>query len=513
MRYFTAYTYRFILVVFLSGFTGIISPASGQSMFEFLKVLPTDGAESESFGIAIDIDGGIVAVGKPSDDDNGYFSGSVYLFNAVTGVQFDKLHPSDGAEDDQFGGSVAIDDGIVVVGAWHNEDNGWASGSAYLFDAFTGVQLAKLLPLDGEEGDNFGMSVAIGDGIVAIGARLDDDSGDNAGAVYLFDAYTGVQLHKLLAADGEGGESFAYVAIDDGIVAVGAPNDNDNGASSGSAYLFDASTGVQLFKLLPNYGATNDRFGSSIAIDNGIVVVGAKYDDPYGQDSGSAYIFDATTGAQTYQLTNHGLMFDEFGFSVGISNGIVAVGARREDAWGPNSGAGYLFNAFTGSSIIKLYASDGATYDEFGTSIAIDNGMIAVGAIGDDDNGAQSGSAYVFKAECINLSVENLVAGDLATFRISGGTPGEKAVTVYGLAEGQTVVDDILGYCATFEIAGVNQSRIVGGLNYTFDEFGEITFNQFVPPAASGITVFIQSAERGSCPDDCMSNLVEAVVQ
>ncbi len=73
-------------------------------------------------------------------------------------------------------------------------------GIAFVTPAFGQVtnEDVKLLPSDGEAGDQFGWSIAISDGVVAVGAQSDDDNGSNSGSVYLFDAATGVQIDKLL---------------------------------------------------------------------------------------------------------------------------------------------------------------------------------------------------------------------------------------------------------------------------------------------------------------------------
>ena len=86
---------------------------------------------------------------------------SAAAVHADLGDQLFKLLPNDGAPNDWFGYTVAISGPVAIVGAFVDEDNGTYSGAAYLFDTATGAQIAKLLPDDNEEGDQFGVSVAI----------------------------------------------------------------------------------------------------------------------------------------------------------------------------------------------------------------------------------------------------------------------------------------------------------------------------------------------------------------
>ena len=115
--------------------------------------------------------------------------------------------------------------------------------------------------------------------------------------------------------------------------------------------------------------------------------------------------------------------------------------------------------------------------------------------------------------DCFTLDVQNLVAGQKASFGLSGGTPGARAVTVYGLQPGTTKVNNVSGYCATFGIKGVSQSKVLGGLNRSFDANGNISFQIPIPGNAAGTSVLFQSAMQGTCPEECLSNLVQQVVQ
>ena len=169
----------------------------------------------------------------------------------------------------------------------------FSTNAAY---ADLGDQLFKLLPDDGSSGDHFGHTVAISGAIALVGAKHHDFNGSNRGSAYLFDTITGQQIAKLLADDGAAGDHFGgSVAISGTTAIVGAHTDDDNGSNSGSAYLFDATTGQQIAKLLPNDGAVGERFGWSVAIYSGAAIVGAIEDEDNGFNSGSAYLFEAAT--------------------------------------------------------------------------------------------------------------------------------------------------------------------------------------------------------------------------
>src|SRR5512136_1022298 len=99
-----------------------------------------------------------------------------------------KLLPSDGATGDIFGRSISISGDTAVVGAHCNDDNGADAGSAYVFirSGTTWTQQAKLLALDGASNDYFGWSVAIDGNTAIIGATGDDDNGAASGSMYVF---------------------------------------------------------------------------------------------------------------------------------------------------------------------------------------------------------------------------------------------------------------------------------------------------------------------------------------
>ncbi|MFG0251457.1 MAG: hypothetical protein ACF8NJ_01125, partial [Phycisphaerales bacterium JB038] len=222
----------------------------------------------------------------------GLASGSAYLFNAGTGAQFAKLLPADGAAADSFGAAVAIDGDLVLIGAAGDDDNGLDSGSAYVFDAATGNQLRKLVADDGAAGNSFGNSVALSGSLALIGATADDDNGADSGSAYVFDLVTGAQVAKLLPVDGQAGEQFGYtVAVDGEFAVIGAPGNDALGDRSGSVYLFDLGDMQQCAKYAPDDMAEADEFGFAVDISNRYAIFGAPYQDGYYEpDTGAAYI-------------------------------------------------------------------------------------------------------------------------------------------------------------------------------------------------------------------------------
>ncbi|CAK0905910.1 unnamed protein product [Prorocentrum cordatum] len=325
---------------------------------------------------------------------------------ATTSAQMLKLLAGDGVAFDQFGVSVAVssDGARVVVGAdyYYADDQGIDFGSAYVLDGTTGERLLKLVASDGAALDHFGYSVAVSsDGArVVVGAIGEEDS--SSGSAYVLDGTTGERLLKLVASDGAAGDYFGVsvaVSSDGARVVVGANRDDDQGTDSGSAYVLDGTTGERLLKLVASDGAAYAQFGVSVAVssDGARVVVGAYQDD----NSGSAYVLDGTTGERLLKLVaSDGAAGDQFGYSVAVSSdgARVVVGARGDDDQGSSSGSAYVFDGTTGERLLKLVASDGAAEDEFGYSVAVssDGARVVVGAIFDNDQGTSSGSAYVF---------------------------------------------------------------------------------------------------------------------
>ncbi|CAL6298248.1 unnamed protein product [Bathycoccus prasinos] len=419
--------------------SSLIEPYSGDPKFihfpqEYLKLTASDGASNDYFGNSIAFAGNTALVGAGSYSYASY--GSVYVFTRTgtddsTWTETKKLTASDVREYDKFGSSIAFDGSTALIGAHWDDDNGYDSGSVYVFtrtgtDDSTWTETKKLTASDGASNDEFGSSIAFDGNTALIGAYVDDDNGSNSGSVYVFtrtgtDDSTWTETKKLTASDGGENEFFGNSITFDGNTAlIGARGDDDNGSYSGSVYVFtrtgtDDSTWTETKKLTASDSAPNDKFGVSIAFAGNTALVSAPGDDDNGNDSGSVYVFsrtgtDDSTWTETKKLTaSDGREYDNFGEPIAFAGNTALIGALGDDDNGYSSGSVYVFTRTgtddsTWTETKKLTASDGASNDEFGSSIAFAGNTALIGAYFDDDNGSNSGSVYVFSSNTVLLS-------------------------------------------------------------------------------------------------------------
>ena len=391
---------------------GLVPTVVAHPMDTETRIIASDGDVGDNFGRSVRISGNVAIVGANDSEsfieniDDDY--GSAYLIDLTTGVELMNLTPSDREPLDRFSFSVDISGNTAIVGSRRGDiDSSGSSdpGAAYLFDITSGMETI-LTPSDGAPGDDFGMNVAIDGHTAIVGSYRNDANGHNTGAAYLYDALTGLETQRLEPDDGFFGDEFGRsVTLGGNIALVGAINDDDHGSGSGSAYLFDVSTGQQIRKLTASNGTAGDLFGVSSAISGNIAIIGSRHGDGTMANSGVAYLFDITTGSEIAILkASDGMANDEFGYSVGISGNTAVVGARKNDGDGVlDYGAVYLFDVSTGFEIARLSASDGEGIGggppgiyHFGDEVLIVGSTVVVGTHHANFSGGHSGAVYFY---------------------------------------------------------------------------------------------------------------------
>jgi len=360
----------------------------------FFKIHATNALpqSSPSFGFGVAANDRWIAVCESGNQDKGTLAGAVHVFNAVTRAWTRKLTAPDGVANDRFGSSVSVWGDIAVIGASGATGNVSHSGVAYVFNLRTGAFLRKLVPSVGSNGGHFGSSVAVFGSRALVGAP--DTSG--AGLAFVFDVNSGTELHVLTPLGASGDEFGASVALDGTLALVGAPQATGMAAHSGKAYLYDAVLGVILQDFKADDGVTNDSFGSSVALDRGLVLVGAPLVSKFVQSTGAAYLFYASNGFQIKKIEAADSATSQFfGVCVALSGGLALIGADGDGDMGASAGAAYGFDATEGTQLYKVLAPDGAAGDHFGRFLAISRNTAVIGAYDDKDLGPNSGSAYI----------------------------------------------------------------------------------------------------------------------
>jgi hypothetical protein len=366
------------------------------------------------FGEAVAVNEKWIVVGEPENDDFGTNSGAVHIFNAVTRAWVRKLTAKSSATvpdahpGDKFGFSVAVSGDLALIGAARgdtavlNDD----TGCAYVFNLVTGAFVRKLAATDGEQNEQFGGSVALSGNLALVGAQFGDQDSpavNDCGAAYLFKANTGAQVSKLTAggAEAHANDGFGFsVALNGHLALVGAPSGDGAEANTGTAYLFDAAasgpTSVPTLNLQSFPADANDAFGASVALSGNLALVGASGSG----GTGAAFLFSLTQSTHVRLPATFTTISDFIGKSVALSGGVAIVGASGDDFGANATGSAHLFdvtNVFQTQHLKKLTPPDSEADDSFGYSAALSGNVAVIGAPFDDDLGAGTGSVYVLQ--------------------------------------------------------------------------------------------------------------------
>ncbi len=247
------------------------------------------------------------------------------------------------------------------------------------------------------------------------------------------------ETFRLVPEDPQVGSFFGNnVTIGGGMALVGSPKSDAGGA----AYVFDASTGTQLFKFAPNDVFVGDRFGGgALAISNGLAYIGGARDT-----SGTAaiWVFDLTNGNQVAKWTPEDVdASTTFGTDIAIMGNRAIVGAPSTDVSGiENAGTAYLLDLTTGNQIAKLVSATPQILGSFGSSVAIDGNYAAVFASGNNDRAvslfdALTGSAVAdFPGPGLASAGSSLaISADRLLLGTANILPGENGVRLYDITD------------------------------------------------------------------------------
>ncbi len=373
--------------------------------------LAADGAADDLFGVSLDADGDEVVVGAINDDDLGSNAGAAYVFRFVAGawVEVAKLTASDGAVDDRFGHSVAIDGDVVMVSARDHDAFGEDSGAVYVFgrDGDTWIEVQKLVGSDLLAGDRYGAAIAIDGDHALVGAERVDLVGQDSGAVYPLRRIAGTwqTFDRIVPADAATGQRFGnQIDLSGANAVISAWGDGEAALYAGAAYVFsfDAGGWQQRGKLMASDAVVEDGFGNAVAIDGERVLVGAEYRYEGAPDVGAVYAFRNLAGAWVETgklLASDGGDGDRFGYTVALHGDHALIGSNETQGPPNDSGAAYVFHRRDDawSEVQRLTPTPPAELDAFGSAVALTPDHAFVGAYGATALGAAVGAVHAFE--------------------------------------------------------------------------------------------------------------------
>jgi hypothetical protein len=270
---------------------------------------------------------------------------------------------------------------------------------------------------DGVDTGHFGVSVAIDGNTALIGAEIATVDGiAQRGAAYVFTLGDGVwrQSAKLVATDGVALDFFGHTVALDGDTALVAAYVSPVGGRSGqgAVYAFKRDGDghwTQTAKLVAGDGASGDIFGASLALQGNVAIIGASQATIAGNAlQGAAYVFTADADGhwseQQKLVASDGAGFDQFGWSAALDGNRAIVSAAVATVDGVfRQGAAYVFTSDADghwSETTKLTASDGEANNAFGTGVALQGDTALIGAQWATVDGlANRGAAYVFRSD------------------------------------------------------------------------------------------------------------------
>lgn len=366
------------------------------------RVTPAGGAEQDRFGAGVALDRNTAIVGAPNHTVGTLYQGAAYVFERADGgwTEVELLTASDPGASDGFGCTVAMLGDTALIGARGDDDLGYNAGAVYVFDRVGGAwaETDKLTASDGDWGGGFGSVLAMGEDLAVIGAP----SAGPTGGAYVFERIGGAwtEVAKLSAPHPSRNTDFGRaVACAPSTILVGSGGRDDQGAETGTAYVYERLQGVWTLsaELLSDDRASGDQFGYSVGLDDDQALIGAPSHNHDFFRAGSVYAFERTQGvwAQTGELQGGAPADDDgFGTRVAIQTGTVLVGAQWEDS---SAGAVYVFEADAGQWVqrSRLTAANRQTTAEFGGALALDDGQAMIGASNESVTGSGSGAAYL----------------------------------------------------------------------------------------------------------------------
>lgn len=334
----------------------------------------------------------------------------------VTDLKGNEVYDGFVVNDSDLAGA-AIGSGMVLIGDTTKFDSD-GRVDFFSYEGFSWPNSFYEGRQDSDTPQEFGKTIEVGSGRVVIGSnrsprgeldflRIIVERDVVSGSVQFLPNIMPIKTVKL-DTNFELANPNDNISINCGRVAVGRPIDSSDGVGSylGRVDVFDLN-GNEIAKLrgstVSGNSTTGSKYGTSVAVNDGLIVVGAPGSVSTNNDSdGQVFVHDLNGNEKYVIVPSDGTVDDRFGTSVAIGNGVIAVGSPRHNTSGFDigslDGAVYLYD-YEGNLKEKI-SNQGSSNAQFGSSLDIGCNRLVVGAERQDKPGSgQAGGAFIFKLD------------------------------------------------------------------------------------------------------------------
>lgn len=389
------------------------------------------GMEEDILGAAVSLsaNGEVVAIGAPSSNQG---PGVTRIFENTGDVWTQVGEDIVGEVDtDRSGNQVALsaDGTVVATSSPFNDGNGSNAGHVRVFENIGGTWVQIGEEIDGESANDLSggaISISADGSIIAIGAVSNDDGASSAGHVRVFENQGGTWVQVGQDVDGNGqsiSENFGgsvSLSSDGTVFAAGATSNDNVGENAGAVRVYENQNGTwtQIGDDI-NGVLEADMFGEVVSLsgDGTIVAVSAPFVDAPTTDTGQVRVFENQNGSwiQRGQDINGVSSLGRLGTGLSLSaSGNVLVASSP--FVGNNAGLTLIFQFQDGQWVQVGDAINGEQSGDlsgFALSIARDTNIFANGELFNDDNGSSAGQVRIFNIDDAILSTESFDTANL----------------------------------------------------------------------------------------------------
>ncbi|TCK67851.1 putative secreted protein (Por secretion system target) [Winogradskyella wandonensis] len=380
--------------------------------------------DKSGYSISLSADGSILAIGARNNGGNGLNSGHVRVYQNESGNWLQIGQDIDGENvGDNFGQSVSISANgqVLAISAQFNDGNGSPSsniGHVRVFEFISNNWIQIGVDIEGEailDQSGYSISLSNDGNLIAIGARFNDGNSGDSGHVRVYENQSGnwIQVGQDIDGEASGDQSGYAISLSSNgsFVAVGAPFNDGNSGDSGHVRVYENQSGnwIQVGQDIDGE-AEADGFGSSVSLssDGSILAIGAPSNDGNGNISGHVRVFENVNDVwvQIGQDIDGEDSTNQSGVAVSLSSdgSIVAIGAINNSDNGANSGHVRIYKNQNGTwNQIgnDIDGESGSDLSGFSVSLSSDGSIVAIGAINNDGNGSNSGHVRVFDLSAV----------------------------------------------------------------------------------------------------------------